>query len=161
MLVRPYRRSRLVVAAAAGVVLAVLLVAAWWVFTSSSNNKGKIEGKWSLLTAEGAGRDSFLAKFAAMAGARASPGDWLRSGQVVLILEFGKDMKLGCLIKFTNPDLSTGMTNPLPGTYSRGAGNDVTLKLFGKDYVVKVTIDGDKLTMTASDGFTMYFKKVE
>jgi hypothetical protein len=28
-----------------------------------------------------------------------------------------------------------------------------------KDYVVKVTIDGDKLTMTESPGFTIYFKK--
>jgi hypothetical protein len=76
-----------------------------------------------------------------------------------LQMEFGKDMKLGYIVDVEFPGVPRSFT--IDGTYSLGAGNGVTLKLNEKDHVVKVDIDGDKLTMTDRLGITIYFKKVE
>ena len=103
-----------------------------------SSNKGKIEGtKWSSL-------------------AGTVKGQAFPDG--IVGLEFGNDMKLVYKI---GPMTYTG-------TYSLGMGSNVTLKLDQelpgtgrKDHVEKVTIDGDKLTMTDSDGTTLSFRKVQ
>jgi hypothetical protein len=171
-LVQSYTRSRrfvvasavrFVVAIAAGVASFVLVVHVWWLFTSS-NNKGKIEGKWSLVEVDGLGTHSFLAGIGGGDPDRGpSPGDFLRERlgewKDVPILEFGKDMEL---------ELFGSSRSGRCGTYSLGTGNDVTLKLGrSKDHVVKVVINGHKLTMTERHptdvhrSFTMYFKKVE
>jgi hypothetical protein len=103
-----------------------------------SSNKGKIEGtKWSSLPGTVKGQN-------------------LPEG--VLGLEFGADKKL----------VYTVGLQRFTGTYSLGMGSNVTLHLEQelpgtgrKDHVEKVTIDGDKLTMTDSDGTTLNFKKLK
>ena len=100
-----------------------------------SNNKGKIEGKWSSIASTVKGQ--------------AVPEGLLK-------LEFGTD---GSLVYSTGPIT-------FKGTYSLGMGDSVTLKLDKelagrKTHVEKVSISGDRLTMTDSDGTAMTFKKVK
>jgi hypothetical protein len=185
-LVRPYRRSRLVIASAAGIPLTVLLVAAWWVFNASLN-KGKIEGKWSMfktegqLVRQGQFEDSILVELLRRQGLSQEDAEYhiqkgVWGGVGVLSLEFGKDMKLRFTVETDLPPFPIPGTDPpifhgggrqsssIAGTYSLGARKDVMLKFdVGKykDHVVKVAIDGDELTMTESNGIRMYFKKVE
>jgi hypothetical protein len=99
-----------------------------------SNNKGKIEGtKWS--------SDAATVK-----------GSQIPAG--ALQLEFKSDGG------FTY----TVIGNPLTGKYSLGTGDNVTLtfdkELDGrKSHTEKVAINGDKLTMTDSDGTAVTFTK--
>jgi hypothetical protein len=113
------------------VLLAALLLAA-----GCSSNKGKIEGtKWSSQAANVKGQ-------ALPAGA--------------LTLEFGSD---GSLVYKAGPQT-------FKGTYSLGMGDNVTLKLDQelagrKNHVEKVVINGDRLTMTDSDGTQLTFDKTK
>jgi hypothetical protein len=100
-----------------------------------SNNKGKIEGtKWT--------------NDAGTVDGKAVPANFIR-------LEFGSDGKLTydlTLIKYT-------------GTYSLGMGDTVTLNLDQelagrKQHAEKVSINGDKLTMSDSNGSGLTFSKV-
>lgn len=101
-----------------------------------SNNKGKIEGtKWSSVASTVKGTPI--------------PEGFLR-------LEFGSD---GSLVYSAGP-------KTFKGTYSLGSGDNVTLKLTEdlagrKNHVEKVSISGDRLTMTDSDGTAMTFKKMK
>jgi hypothetical protein len=105
-------------------------------FGCSSNNKGKIEGtKWS-------------------SEAATMKGQQLQEG--ALKLEFGSDGRLV---------YKAGATT-FTGTYSLGFGNTVTLNLDQelsgrKKHAQKVAINGDRLTMSDSDGTSMTFKKVQ
>jgi hypothetical protein len=113
------------------VLLAALLLAA-----GCSSNKGKIEGtKWS-------SQDANVKGQALPAGA--------------LTLEFGSD---GSLVYKAGPQT-------FKGTYSLGMGDNVTLKLDQelagrKNHVEKVVINGDRLTMTDSDGTQLTFGKTK
>src|SRR5204863_54825 len=101
---------------------------------TKSDNKGKIEGtKWTSIASTIKGQ-------AIPAGA--------------LKLDFGAD---GKLIYNAGP-------NTFTGTYSLGMGDHVTLKLDQelqgrKSHTEKVQIDGEKLTMTDSDGQAMTFTR--
>ena len=113
----------------------VLVVPTLMAFDDPSPNKGKIEGKWSSVASTVKGQ--------------AVPEGFLK-------LEFGKD---GSLVYSAGPIT-------FKGTYSLGKGDSVTLKLDKelagrKTHVEKVTIKGDRLTMTDSDGTGMTFKKVK
>lgn len=109
------------------VVLAFLLGA-----DDVSNNQGKIEGtKWSSVAAT-------------IKGVKLPAG--------TLELEFGKDGKL--VYKVVNMNLT--------GKYTLGTGNKVTFimdrELGGrKKHEETITIKGDKLTMSDSDGTTLDF----
>ena len=102
----------------------------------SSKNKGKIEGtKWT---------------------SQASTVKGLPVPAGFLQLDFGADKSLTYRIG----------PQTLSGTYSLGAGDTVTLRLSQelagrKDHVEKVSISGDRLTMTDSDGAQMTFDKVK
>jgi hypothetical protein len=116
---------------------ALVIVSLGLLFVSGcgSNNTGKIEGKW---TSE----------------ATTLKGQAIPAG--LLQLEFRKD---GTMTYQTGPLSHTG-------TYSLGSGDTVTFHfkeaLEGqKDHQEKVTISGDKLTMTDSDGTQLTFKKVK
>ena len=103
----------------------------------SSNNKGKIEGtKWS-------SEPTTLSGKSLPAGA--------------LELDFAKDGKL--VYKLLGGTVYTG-------TYSLGFGDTVTLNLdqeLGgrKRHAQKVVINGDRLTMSDTDGTSVTFKKVQ
>ena len=111
--------------------VAALLLAAG----CSSSNKGKIEGtKWTSLAAT-------------------MKGQPLPAG--ILQLTFGKD---GSVVYKAGPQTFTG-------TYSLGMGSNVTLNLNQdlagrKKHVEKVTISGNQLTMTDSDGTQLTFQQV-
>lgn len=100
-----------------------------------SSNKSKIEGtKWS-------------SQAAVVKGVNAPAG--------ALSLDFAKD---GSLVYRAGPQTFTGK-------YSLGMGSNVTLKfeqdLAGrKVHVEKISIGGDQLTMTDSDGTQVTFNKV-
>ena len=102
----------------------------------NSKNKGKIEGtKWS-------------------SEAATVKGNVLPVG--ALKLDFGSD---GRLAYKAGPTTYTG-------TYSLGFGDTVTLNLDQdlagrKKHAEKVTINGDRLTMTDSDGTSLTFTKVQ
>jgi len=104
--------------------------------TGCSSNKGKIEGtKWTSLAATVKG---------------------LQVPEGSLGLDFGADKKLVYKIP--------GQT--ITGTYSLGMGDNVTLNLDQelagrKAHVEKVSISGDTLTMTDSDGTSVKFKRVK
>jgi hypothetical protein len=99
----------------------------------SSNNKGKIEGtKWT--------NEAGTIK-----------GSNIPAG--VIVLEFGKDGKLSF----------GGGLQVLTGTYSLKSGDTVTFHFDKehngrKDHDEKISISGDRLTLTDSDG-TLTFKK--
>jgi hypothetical protein len=100
-----------------------------------SSNKGKIENtKWRSVAAT-------------------VDGEKLREGWMVL--EFGTDNKRLILTR----DLLTWR-----GTYSLGSGNNVTFDLDAefngsKSHAEKISVSGDTLTMTDSDGTTLTFNK--
>jgi hypothetical protein len=100
----------------------------------SSNNKGKIEGtKWTSQAATVKGKS-------------------IPAG--VLQLEFKKDMSL----------VYRAGTQTFTGTYSLGGGDSVTLHLNQelqgrKTHTEKVSISGNQLTMTDSDGTALGFSK--
>jgi hypothetical protein len=101
----------------------------------NSNNKGKIEGtEWNSL-------------------ATTLKGQNIPAG--TLKLKFGADKSL-----VYNTPMGT-----FTGTYSLGSGDTVTLNL-DKDlagsrrHAERVTISGDRLTMTDSDGTAMTFERV-
>jgi hypothetical protein len=100
----------------------------------SSNNKGKIEGtKWSSVAGSVKGKS-------------------LPAG--ILRLEFGAD---GGLVYTAGPARMTGK-------YSLGSGDSVTFHLDqplqgSKTHVEKVSISGDRLTMTDTDGTQLTFEK--
>ena len=105
-------------------------------FGCSSKNKGKIEGtKWS-------------------SEAATVKGQPLPAG--ALSLDFASD---GKLVYKAGPTTFTG-------TYSLGFGDTVTLNLDQelagrKKHAQKVVINGDRLTMSDSDGTALTFKKVQ
>jgi hypothetical protein len=119
-----------------GTLRLVLLAALLLTAGCASNNKGKIEGtKWSSQAANVKGQS-------VPAGA--------------LTLEFGSD---GSLVYKAGPQT-------FKGTYSLGMGDSVTLKLDRelagrKNHVEKVVINGDRLTMTDSDGTQLMFDKTK
>jgi hypothetical protein len=107
----------------------------------NSNNKGKIEGtKWTSLAT------SMNVKGKGMTEIPAG----------LLKLEFTKDGKVAYTV---GPMV-------LHGTYSLGWGDSVTLRfdqeLEGrKTHTEKVTISGDKLTMTDTDGTAISFSRTQ
>jgi hypothetical protein len=113
----------------------VLLTALVLVSGCSSKNKGKIEeAKWSSLATNVNGKQ-------VDAGA--------------LQLEFASNGNL------------TYRIGPLSytGTYSLGTGDNVTFKFAQnlgdrKEHVEKLTVNGEQMTMTDSDGTTVTFKKI-
>ena len=112
----------------------LLLVALLSVFGCSSNNKGKIEGtKWTGVTFKGAP---------------------LRKDAVTL--EFRSDKKLIYRVE----------AQTYSGTYSLGTGDNVSFnfdqELAGrKNHVEKIRVDGNRLTMTDSDGTEVGFDRVQ
>jgi hypothetical protein len=114
----------------------VLLATLLLTFGCSSNNKGKIEGtKWSSQATTVKGQSFPAGAFQ---------------------LEFGSDNRLA---------YRAGPVT-LTGTYSLGSGNNVTFNLdqeLGgrKTHVEKISISGDTLTMTDSDGTEVTFTKVK
>jgi hypothetical protein len=114
--------------------LHLVLAALILVSTGCSSNKGKIEGtKWS-------------SQAAVLKGVNAPAG--------LLKLEFGKDGKL----------VYRAGAQTFTGKYSLGMGPNVTLNLDQdlagrKVHVEKVTISGNQLTMTDSDGTQITFDK--
>lgn len=114
-----------------------LLALALFATGCASKNKGKIEGtKWA-------------------SQATTLKGQALPAG--VLKLDFSSD---GKLVYSAGPTTFTG-------TYTLGTGNTVTFHLDqdlagkGKTHAEKVSIVGDNLTMTDSDGTSMTFDKVK
>jgi hypothetical protein len=101
----------------------------------SSNNKGKLEGtKWTSLPANIKGRQ-------------------LAAGE--LTLDFGTDYSI---VYKAGP-------RTFRGTYALGRGDNVTLNLDkllagSKERAEKITVDGDTLTMTESDGTELVFKRL-
>jgi hypothetical protein len=119
----------------ASILRLTLLAAILMTCGCKSNNKGKIEGKWSSIASTVKGK--------------AVPEGFLT-------LEFGTD---GSLVYAAGPIT-------FKGTYSLGMGDNVTLKLDKelagrKNHTEKVSISGDRLTMTDSDGTALTFKKVK
>jgi hypothetical protein len=112
----------------------VMLIGVLLVASGCSSNKGKIEGtKWTSVASNVKGKE-------------------FPAG--TLVLEFGSDKKL----VYKTP------VGTFTGTYSLGMGDNVTLNLDTelagrKQHVEKVKIEGDKLTMTDSDGTAMSFVK--
>jgi hypothetical protein len=104
----------------------------------SSSNKGKIEGtKWTSLAATVKGK--------------ALPDGFSE-------LHFGPD---GHSVVY-----KAGSSDPYGGSYSLGMGSAVTLTLDRelegrKIHVEKITIDGDQLTMTDSDGMQLTFQRAK
>jgi hypothetical protein len=118
------------------VLSSILVVAILFVSGCSSSNKGKIEGtKWRSV-------------------ATTVKGQPLPAG--ALQLEFKKD---GGLVYQAGPISFTG-------TYSLGGGDTVTFNLDRelagrKTHQEKISISGDKMTMTDSDGTELTFDKVK
>ena len=114
----------------------VLLTAVLLTSGCASNNKGKIEGtKWSSL-------------------AGTVKGNFLPAG--TLQLEFRSDKSL---VYGGGPLVYTG-------TYSLGMGDTVTFHLTKelagrKDHAQKIVVNGDRLTVTDSDGTQLTFEKVK
>jgi len=113
----------------------ILFVPLLFILGCSSNNKGKIEGtKWSSQAATVKGKS-------------------IPAG--VLQLEFRSD---GSMVYGVGPQAYTGR-------YSLGAGDSVTLNLDQdlagrKVHSERISISGDLLTMTDSDGTQLTFKKM-
>jgi len=103
----------------------------------SSNNQGKIEGKWQATDAPGG----------------LPPG-------ASLVLEFTKDGKMIMT-------MSQGMRHQeLRGTYKLKSGDTVEMN-FDQEFAGRkshsetITIKGDEMTMTDSDGKTGKFKRIK
>jgi hypothetical protein len=113
----------------------VVVVALLCCVGCNSSNKGKIEGtKWTSLPGNVKGQS-------------------IPAG--ILSLEFGSDFRL---VYRAGPITMTG-------TYSLGWGDYVTLKLDRelegrKNHTERISISGDRLTMTDSDGTSLTFEKV-
>ena len=112
----------------------LLLIALLFAFGCSSNNKGKIEGtKWTGVTYKGAP---------------------LRKDAVTL--EFRSDKKLIYRVE----------AQTYSGTYSLGMGDNVSFNLDQelagrKNHVEKIRVNGNRLTMTDSDGTEVGFDRVQ
>jgi hypothetical protein len=126
----------------------------------SSNNKGKIEGKWKLVSTSSSSKD-----------AAEKDKEALQKMGIFLYFEFQPGGVLGFGLDSEKPEtidalkaLSPNQKTSFSGKYVLGSGNRVTIEVTDPDAkkVMKsdkgqseVTIDGDDMTMKDPDGTIM------
>jgi hypothetical protein len=118
-----------------------------------SANKGKIVGKWKLVSAPG----------------MEEQGKMMEMMKAYIYFEFKADNTIAVGLEITDPQMKEmfkgeGGTVVASGSYTLKTGNKVEMNITGKDKkggtglfknektLVEIKIDGDNMTITGSDG---------